>query len=215
VVQHSLLTILIRTFFFGKNEEVTWFQKFPRNFTLLIKSSSGLTKMYNHILIILCHLYFSFYLHRWKFIPNSWKIRHKFSAHNSFSTILQQLKQTTFSFFTTHISLFTVQNTTKHTLSLFFASTFHNISGAGRDKMFSPLLVLHINYIRFWGPWTPSTAWGHIIWLPYYISAVHAPNDLIAVTHKSPFACRACSLQMKHVASVTRNNLYVQSILGF
>ena len=93
---------------------------------------------------------------------------------------------------------------------------FHfSLFGVGWGTMFLLLFVFYINYIRFWASWTSSATRWAVIWLPYNVLAVHAPNHLVAVAHKTPFACWACSLQMNPAPSVTRNNLYVQSILGF
>ena len=78
--------------------------------------------------------------------------------------------------------------------------------------MASLLLVLYINHIRFCSSWTSSTTRGAVIWLPYNVLAVHAPDNLVAVAHKPPFACWACSLQMKPDTSVTRNSQYVRCI---
>ena len=82
----------------------------------------------------------------------------------------------------------------------------------GEPKMASLLLVLYIDHIRFCSSWTCSTTRGAVIWLPYNVLAVHAPDNLVAVAHKPPFACWACSLKMKPDTSVTRNSQYVQCI---
>lgn len=84
--------------------------------------------------------------------------------------------------------------------------TWFLLFGVGWGRMFLLLFIFYINHIRFRASWTSSTTRWAVIWLPYNVLAAHAPNHLVAVAHETPFACWACSLQMKPAPSVTKNN---------